>query len=495
MPKYAKLLLISLAILISGSCIAIGYAAYSTTLSISGTTSAEPKKFEGIYIESANVYSESNAISNSLSIVHPTNLETDASASQSGSRITYEVVLHNDSDVTYWYLGISAAENYGANSLIDQSGGIIISTNDTSDVNSDPFDNEDWIPPRTKRTFYVTYYFMADAVSQSTQNLISFKFGLQMDSVQDEILKVLNDKTSEYGYTYLANAFNEQYAENGSTVLGNIGEDTEIFDNLFGPDLHIDVDGESVPVTIMIERKNVDGNSTGDSYDIAGGPTGCEYTIYITTDSLDGGQATVYAVTYTCDSDGVWRQIGELYEGTTSPEVYDGEGNMGFDVDEWRAIPGTYEVIDGITYRVGYVQGSQEANQVGANGTDFWGTIPELMGDPNSTQGQVDNNFYNQVTNSNNTLLKDVCNTLFRYQHNGQTGKWDEFDNEANIDKPGYARLKSAFMKIYDYLYIGNGAQEVKIQNANVLSRAEIVPMLAEIQKEYDYYKSVNGIS
>ena len=491
MSKYTKLLIFALIILISGSFITIGYAAYSSTLSVEGTFTAEPKAFEGIYIESVTVLSGNGVSSNSFNIIHPTTLETDARVTQVNVKITYEVILHNDSDVTYWYLGTSAAENYGANNLLNQSGGIFIYTYDTNDTNSTPFNNEDWIPPRTRRTIYVTYLYSNNAVTQSTKNLINFKFGLYMDSVQDGFLKVLNDKTSEYGYNYLAGEFNDKYSETGSTVIGNIGDDKEMFDNLFGPNIHIDVNGESVPVTIMVERKNVDGKSTGDSYSGNGAPSGCEYTLYITTDSLDGGPATVYAVTYTCDANGVWRQIGELYEGTSQTEQYDDE-NMGLDVDSWVAVPKEYTITGDISYKIGYVQGSQEANQVGANGADFWRTIPELMGQ-SEVNGQLDNNFYNKVTNSSQTLLKDVCNILYRYQHNGQTGQWDEFDNENNMAKPGYDRLKAAFLKMKPYLYIGNGAQEVKIQNASTLPRAEIVPLLEEILKEYEYYKSVNG--
>jgi len=52
--------------------------------------------------------------------------------------------------------------------------------------------------------------------------------------------------------------------------------------------------------------------------------------------------------------------------------------------------------------------------------------------------------------------------------------------------------LKVAFDKIKPYCYIGNGAQEVKLQNANMLSRAELICLLESIQNAYDYYQSVN---
>ena len=60
------------------------------------------------------------------------------------------------------------------------------------------------------------------------------------------------------------------------------------------------------------------------------------------------------------------------------------------------------------------------------------------------------------------------------------------------VDKDGYAALKTAFDKIKPYCLIANGAQEVKIQNASSLSRAEFIQILEEIQNAYDYYKAVN---
>ena len=60
------------------------------------------------------------------------------------------------------------------------------------------------------------------------------------------------------------------------------------------------------------------------------------------------------------------------------------------------------------------------------------------------------------------------------------------------MGKDGYDSLKIAFDKIKPYCYIGNGAQEVKIQNANSLTRGELIPMLEAIQHAYDYYLAVN---
>ena len=452
---------------------AIGYASMSRDLSILGTGQAEPPPFYGVYICEVNVYSTSGVGINSCEYIHPTNLKTDVTSSGQNSTVTYEITVHNNTDVTYWYLGTNLDSAYGNNSNIGKTGGVFITTRDLSTSNSAAFDTSDWVPPQSKRTFYATYRFGSNAAGRNT-HLVNFDFGLHMDAVQDEFLKILNDKVTENGYYYLSGEFDQKYAASGSTEIGNIGDDEAIFDRLFGENVVIDVNGVPTPVTIIVSRRDVDGKTaTGDGY-AGSGPSGCEYTVYITTDPLDGGEPTVYAVSYTC-RDGVWYQIGELYEGTCPTESYDGKGNMGFDVQKWEATAKEYRVTDDIYYKVGYEQGTTY---------DKYNTIEELMSQP-------DQEFYNKVNNGSQNLLKPVCNILYKYVHSN--GVWLESENTENMYNPGYDSLKAAFDKIKPYCYIGNGAQEVKIQNANSLSRAELIQLLEAVQHEYDYYRAVNG--
>jgi len=454
--------------------LAIGYASLTDTLQINGSANVEPPPFVGVYIQSVEIVSSSYVTSNQSVSVHPTTMHTNLTVSRSGGEITYAITVHNNSDVTYWYLGTDYVTNQGNNSLLNASGGIFITTNDNNNSNN-LFDQSDWVPPKAKRTFYATYRFGASAVGFNLVNLVNFKFGLQMNSVQDGFLNVLNDRVSEYGYYYLANAFNEQYAETGKTELGNIGDDLEIFNNIFGSNLSINIDGVPTPVTIMISRRNIDSStSSGDAFTPQSGGTGCEYTIYVTTDPMNGQPATVYAVSYTCGADGVWYQIGELYEGTCQPETYDSQGNIAFDISSWDASPNTYWVTDDISYKVGYEQGTEY---------DKYDTIEELM-------AAKDQEFYNAVNNNSGKLLRPVCLILYSYRHSN--GRWEEALNTDNCFNPGYDMLKVAFDKIKPYCYIGNGAQEVKLQNANMLSRAELICLLESIQNAYDYYQSVN---
>ena len=472
MNRFYSVIIILL--LISTFFFSFGYAYVSDELRISGSAESDPTIFSGVYICDVKVVSTSGLASVVCEYLHPTNLKTELEVSSTGATITYEITVHNNTDVTYWYLGSFFENTYGSNSLIGKTNGIFITSKDANTSSSGEFDTTDWVNPQSKRTFYVTYRFGSSARG-NIQNLVNFKFGIHMDAVQDEFLRILNDKTSDNGYYYLSGEFDKKYSESGSTEIGNIGEDKAIFDRLFGENVTIDINGVETPVTIIVSRRNVDGKTgTGDSYSGAGSLNGCEYTVYITVDALNGSNATVYAVSYTC-RDGVWYQIGELYEGTCKTEKYDST-NSGFDVYSWDATAKIYYATDDISYKVGYEQGTN---------FDKLDSIEELM----STNDQE---FYNAVNNNSAKLLKPVCNTLYYYLHTN--GQWKELDNPDNSYKPGYDELKIAFAKIKPYCYIGNGAQEVKIQNANSLTRAELIQLIEEVQHAYNYYKSVNGI-
>lgn len=473
------ILLIALSFMFAFIC--IGYAVIADNLTISGTADFKPQEPEGIYISHVAIHSYNGLSPASESVVLPTNLQSSFRVNSQNATITYQITVHNPTDMTYWYLGIKYIPETENNSIINKTGGIIVRTKDNSSANSQEFDSSDWVPPHTERTFYATYTFGSNAQG-NISTFINFSFGLNVDSISDGLLKVLNDKVSDFGYNYLADAFDDQYEENNSTVIGNVGDGEGVFNNLFGSSITVNINGENVPVTVMIERKDVDGKTnTGDNYDGTNVPRGCEYTVYLTTDKLEqtgSDTATVYAVSYTCDAEGTWYMIGELYEGTCSVVDYDRttekfEGAI--DVDSWIANPKEYTVIDGVTYKVGYIYQGTEY--------DKYRTIEELM-------SKFDQELYNKVNNNSQTLLKSVCTTLYTYKHNN--GMYDEYENTANISNPGYDELKKAFDRIKPFCYIGNGAQEVKLQNANSLSRAELIQMLEAIQKAYDYYLSVN---
>lgn len=417
---------------------------------------------ETLHITEVNLMSDSNVSNVEVSFTHPTYISSIVNCRQINGTITYKVTVYNNTEVTYWYLGPSWSNSTGANALIGASNGITITTKDNYGDSGNTFDTEDWVPPYTTRVFYITYTFGGNAVATGISTLISLDFGIKMDAVHDEFLTILNDKTSANGYQYLTEIFDQRYAENGTTVIANVGDDKELLNALFGGTPTIKVEGKDVPVTIMLQRENVDGRNTGDSYGVNGGPIGCEYTLYLTVDPLDSptGEAIVYAVSYSCGEEGdaeEWYQLGQLYEGTAPKQEYGDSAELVFDIEKWGATANEYEFIDGYYYKVGYEQGDQYAK---------YKTLEELM-------SANDQNFYNDIDNSQ--MLRKVYAVVY---------------NSSNYNKPGYEGLRTAFENAESFYVIHNNGQEVKIKRE--ATRAELLPYIVAIQHAYTYYNQVN---
>ncbi len=445
---------------------AIGYAVLTDNLFIEGNADIKGKPFEGVYISNVELHSANGVENVSFSFYKPTNLSITTRATRTNGSITYKVTVHNNTAVTYWYINPEFIEDFESNPLINATGGITITTKDHPSDTSSTFNSDDWIPANTYRDFYVTYTFGGSAQSyQST--FINFLFGKKMDSVHDEFVTVLNDTSPNGGYDRLCEYFDEKYSETGQTIIANVGEEKEIFDALFGSELTITIEGEPVPVTVMIRRENVDDRDTGDDYSgTSGAPTGCEYTLYITIDPLDSptGEAIVYAVSYSNGGVGgsgnAWYQLGQLYEGTadridydtTTPDI---EGAV--NIYSWEATPNRYEVANGITYLIGQEQGDQY---------DKLKTLEDIM----STNDQ---DIFNDIDNSR--ILKTV---------------YDIVHNSANTGKAGYLALREAFYSAAPFYNIFNNGQEIKVKRE--CTRAEILPYLEAIQECLDYYNEVN---
>ena len=443
---------------LSFAFISVGYAAISDNLSIIGNVRVE-YEFIGIYISGIDLVSSSSGVEiNDYHSVHPTSISTNVN-SQSGGSVTYKVTVCNNSDVTYWYLGQKYMTN-GANALLGASSGITVVTKNDRNDSTSTFNNNDWVPAMTERVFYVTYTYGPDARGDLT-NLINFEFGIKIDAISDHFLRVLNDKTSEYGYYYLSNAFDEKYAEDGSTVIGNVGDEQIIFDNLFGRNLKVNLDGTEKSVTVMVCRENVDRKTTGDAYKPSG-PSGCDYTVYVTVEDLDppSGKAEVFAVSYMLGSNGKWKQVGQLYTGEANMVDYDkstSDYEPAFDVHNWKATPKEYKVADGIVYYAGYEQGDQYQK---------YKTIEEII-------SADDQNFYNTIDNSR--FLKKVFDILVA---------------NPSDSVPGIANLRVAFENASHFIDIRNDGQEIKVKRN--YTRAEIISFLEAMQMALDYYYDVN---
>ena len=410
---------------------------------------------EILYISNVEIVS-TNVDSLEFDYSLPTDISSSVSNTLSNSTVVYKVTVHNNTDVTYWYFGTDINPAYGSNSLIGADQGISIVTKDKLGDSFVSFNTGDWVPPRTMRDFYVIYTYGPAAMGDFS-TLVTYHFGIRMDAVYDGFLAILNDKVSENGYYYLAEVFNQKYAQDRTTVIGNIGEDKAVFDRLFGEDLTIEVDGVVTPVTVMVQRENVDSRTTGDSYS-GGAPSGCEYTVYITVDPMNSptGEAIVYAISYSCkntgENAGTWYQIGQLYEGTADYT------NGVIDVDSWIATPNTYTISNGISYKVGQTQ----------HGTnyDMLKTVEEIM----STD---DNEIYNKIDNSG--ILKKV---------------YDALKSNQNSSSPEVLNLRIAFEELAPYYNNYNNGQQFQMKRES--TRAEILPYIISLCNAYDYYTQVH---
>lgn len=453
---------LSVILLLLSSFLTVGYAALTDNPMISGDATVEAKPFVGVYISAVEVYSKSNTVVDSHAFYKPTVFTQTVTTTRTGVSITYKITFHNNSDVTYWYIGRDFMPEVDSNGLIDQQNGITIMTKDHPNDTYSTFNESDWIPPHTYRDVYVTYTYGSNATGGKT-TLVNYLFGLHMDSIHDKFLVALNDTMNGGGYDIITEAFDKQYRETGSNVIANIGEEKEMFDRLFGENMTITVNGEEVPVTVMVRRENIDARATGD--DFVGG-SGCEYTVYITVDPLDSptGEALVYAVSYSNGGVGgvgdTWYQLGQLYEGTADRIDYDPNepGVQGaFDPYSWLATPNRYEAADNVSYLVGQEQGDQYDKLI---------ELEDIM-------STADQDIFNDIDNCR--IFKTV---------------YDIVNNSANTSKPGYSDLRAAFYAASPFYNIYNNGQEIKVKR--ISTRAEIIPYLEAIQKALDYYNQVN---
>ena len=452
-----KKLLLALPLLVACLFISVGYALTTANLTIVGSAIATPPP-KGLFITDVEVVEASGATATETSFLFPTNLISDESVSRAGS-ITYKITVENNTDATYWYRGVDFIANLEGynNNLLGSSNGITIVTKDKLADSTASFNTSDWVPPHTVREFYAIYNFGSNTVGKDLSTFVNFSFGGRISSYGDDFLAILNDPDR---YPILANAFNETYSDNGSTVLGNVGADKAFFESLFGTELML----EGKPVTLMVERTDVDGKSTtGDAYSPTG-PTACEYTLYITTENITGTN-TVYAISYTREPDGTWIQIGELYEGTTNAGVYtasDGKKYTSLNVDGWIATRKTYTVFtyknQSVTYKVNEQYGNSFQQQK---------TIEQLM-------SMQDQELYNQL--NNHQLLKDVYQVLFVKHPSSQ-------DVEILLLREAYDNA----MRFYE---MRNGGQEFRLDGK--ATRAELLSVVENLFMAMDYYNQVH---
>ena len=446
-------ILMSVAVVFMAFFISFGYAALTDNLSLTGTVNVEGKPYKGVYIKSVEVAGTSNASNKACDFVLPTNLTNTVDASRSGGSVTYKVTVHNNTDVTYWYIGPQYTGDYANNGLVGAYNGITITTKDQIDDTRATFDTEDWVPPQTERVFYVTYSYGSNAQPECS-TMVNFRFDIRMDAVHDEFLAVLNNVKSPTSYQELKSALESAYSSTGSTSITSETH-PQIFNMLF-EDLMVNIDGTEKKAHVVIRRENLDKDSTtGDSYN-GSGPAGCEYTLYITVEPLTPGtNPTVYAIAYSEGAAGMgdyWYQVGELYEGT-APIKSDGS----IDYTKWVATPKSYEMADGIVYKVGQPNGDQY---------DIMKTMEQLI-------SAEDQDIFNDIDNTQ--IFKKTYDIIKK--HNG-------------VDHPALDGLRKAFEDASIFYNNFNNGQEFKVVR-NKYTRAEIIHAIKKIQSALDYYYQV----
>lgn len=437
-----------LSVLTTALC--IGYATISSTLNIVGSAALTHEQYKGVYIQELEMIDASNATVEDFSYVLPTTHLAEVTPHRTGASVTYRVRVFNNTDLTYWYIDQHLTDAYGQNGLVGASDGITVTTKDHQSDTDTTFNDGDWIPPQTERDFYVTYTFGANAKT-ACNTMIQFHFDIKVDAVHDEFLAILNDTHGTDSYTYLADVFNKEYAKDQSVSISSATH-PEVFKKLFG-DLTVIMNGGEKTASVVIRRENIDKDATsGDSYS-GGGPSGCEYTLYITVESPVAGQSpTVYAIAYSEGNSGIgdnWYQVGELYEGT-APILADGS----IDYTNWVAATKTYKAADGITYDVAQKNGDQY---------DLIKTIEGLI----STDDQ---DIFNTIDNSK--IFKKVYDIIQEHQ--------------STADPALYLLIEAFYNAAPFYNNLNNG-QEFKVVR-NTYTRAEIIPVLKSIQSALDYF-------
>lgn len=252
------------------------------------------------------------------------------------STVKVAVTVYNSTDVSYYY---KETETVSAS---QQTIGYTLSG----------LEQKQEIPARSYYTFYVTFAFTGNSTSNpNLQAQLHFNFVVDKNSIGtivaqtavDRFAEILNDAEL---HKYLTNAMDETGFTGrwSNSYVGNVhgatDADSRAIKYLFGDEfmsMDLDGDGKTEPITIMIKRENIDGNTrTGDS-------NGAEMTIYITSVDLsqksNGSSVAVYAAAFTKRSGSdTWEEIVPLTKGTADVNRYSLiGGGKSFNTDTWES--------------------------------------------------------------------------------------------------------------------------------------------------------------
>lgn len=346
----------------------LGYAALTTELTIEGT--ATWSRPEGIYIYEVGepTGSGSTTITGYVSTV----LNSSITLAGKYDKISIPVRVYNNGSATYYFNSVTydetIAECYtNANILYNYK----VTETGT------PITEEDVYPIDQGKTMEITVTFYHNKTGNNPDldltSVLNFNFGISSDYVDSvatsgalaKFLEILNTPTNYTKMTTeMMNNYNSSKGDWTVSYIGNVAgaanstsaaaDDTEIVEDLFDGQLLLTIDGEDIPITVIIKRENIDGNAaTGDSYTINDKTyEGCEMTLYMTTVDLNemtypNRASTVYATVFTKE-DGEWYQMSELYSGSAQVVGYvGGESSGSFDTGTWISTEAYYGVPAG----------------------------------------------------------------------------------------------------------------------------------------------------
>ena len=210
------------------------------------------------------------------------------------------------------------------------------------------------------KTFTVTLTYTGSNTNQTRKMLHELVFKLNSDEltqivskgVTDKFKDILNNNLEEnisYEYdgqtitvdnaaTYDKMVSQMETSSSSGKYIGNLlganPDDTALLNALFEGTLNFPINGEEVPITVMVKEKDVYGTSDK------------EMVLFITGDTLQGNDAPVYAVVFSKDADGTWQQIGDIFEGRARVNGYNGSwsGTGSFDTESWYSTKEYYGV-------------------------------------------------------------------------------------------------------------------------------------------------------
>lgn len=338
----------------------LGYASFSSYMSVNGEMhSAPPEEIHvtGVSagstgtLDTDSLYFRKNVVTSSITLQKKGNTW----------QATYVIDFWNNTHETYYYLAMVRG------TFTDENGTVVAYSNPNIEMSAD-IELGDEIAAGERRSVTITATFAkgADTSDPTLTSTVEYQFTTEkpednseaaVSGVLGRFPEILNDTESfaELSAALDANTTHPDYIGNVVGFWG-INNDIATVENLFGVALELNVDGENVPVTVIIQRANVDGDeSTGVSYTYETGwgsnkqkvtENGCEMIMYMTATDLDsvsgGSYVQVYAIVYALDSDsGEWAQTGEMYLGSARAVGYvfgTALAHDSFDPSTWRML-------------------------------------------------------------------------------------------------------------------------------------------------------------